>query len=109
MPSGDEIRGVQRATWPGLSAGWDKCDAIIMDQLRPVGDAIVEHLDIADEQQHLDIAAGTGEPGLTVAKLAHRRHEIGTPGTADLRRTGQFTAARFGGQGQARSAEGRKG
>jgi len=26
MPSGDEIRDVQRATWAGLSAGWEKWD-----------------------------------------------------------------------------------
>jgi SAM-dependent methyltransferase len=41
-----------------------------MDQLGPVGDAIVEALAIAEDQQHLDIASGTGEPGLTVARLA---------------------------------------
>ena len=76
MPSGDEIRDVQRATWAGLSAGWEKWDSVIMDQLSPVGTAIVKRLDIADDQQHLDIAAGTGEPGLTVAKLAPRGHNL---------------------------------
>jgi hypothetical protein len=35
MPSGDEIRDVQRATWAGLSAGWEKWDSVIMDQLGP--------------------------------------------------------------------------
>src|SRR5438874_10267711 len=70
MPSGDEIRDGQRATWAGLSAGWEKWDAIIMDQLGPVGAAIIAGLDIAEDQHHLDIASGTGEPGLTLAKLA---------------------------------------
>jgi len=70
MPSADEIRAAQRATWAGLSTGWEKWDAVIMDQLGPVGDAIIERLDIRDDQQHLDIASGTGEPGLTIAKLA---------------------------------------
>jgi SAM-dependent methyltransferase len=70
MPGGDEIRDVQRATWAGLSAGWEKWDSVIMDQLGPVSTAIVERLGIAGDQQHLDIAAGTGEPGLTVARLA---------------------------------------
>jgi SAM-dependent methyltransferase len=69
MPSADEIRDGQRAAWAGLSAGWDKWDSIIMDQLGPVGAAIVEHLDIGDDHQHLDIAAGTGEPGLSIARL----------------------------------------
>jgi SAM-dependent methyltransferase len=70
MASADEIRDVQRATWAGLSASWEKWDSIIMDQLGPVGSAIIEHLHIAEDQQHLDIAAGTGEPGLSIAKLA---------------------------------------
>jgi len=70
MPKAGEVRDVQRATWAGLSASWEKWDSVIMDQLGPVGAAMVDHLDIAEDQQHLDVAAGTGEPGLTVARLA---------------------------------------
>lgn len=72
MPTDDEIRDAQRATWAGLAAGWDRWDAVIMEQLRPVGTALAERLDIAVDQQHLDIASGTGEPGLTIAGLAPR-------------------------------------
>jgi hypothetical protein len=57
MPGRDEIRDVQRATWAGLSAGWEKWDPVIMDQLGPVGTAIIGLLGIADDRQHLDIAA----------------------------------------------------
>jgi SAM-dependent methyltransferase len=70
MASADEIRDGQRATWAGLSASWEKWDTIIMDQLGPVGAAIIEGLDIAEDQQHLDVASGTGEPGLSIARLA---------------------------------------
>jgi ubiquinone/menaquinone biosynthesis C-methylase UbiE len=76
MPNGDQIRDGQRAAWARLSASWDKWDSIIMDQLRPVGTAIIEALDIADDQRHLDIASGTGEPGLTVAELAPNGHVV---------------------------------
>lgn len=69
MPSADEIRDAQRATWAGLSASWEKWDAIIMDQLGPVGAAMIERLDLADGHHHLDIAAGTGEPGVSIARL----------------------------------------
>ena len=69
MPGPDEIRDAQRAAWAGLSAGWEKWDAVIVDQLGPVGAAIIESLGIADGQQHLDIASGTGEPGLRIARL----------------------------------------
>jgi SAM-dependent methyltransferase len=76
MSSGDEIRDAQRAAWAGLSASWEKWDLVIMDQLRPVSTAMIDRLDIADDQQHLDIAAGTGEPGLTIAELAPRGHIV---------------------------------
>jgi SAM-dependent methyltransferase len=69
-PSADEIRDAQRTTWAGLSAGWEKWDAVIMDQLAPVSRAIIEGLDVDEHQQHLDIAAGTGEPGLSIARLS---------------------------------------
>ena len=75
-PTGDEIRDAQRATWSGLSASWEKWDAVIMDQLRPVGTAMIESLDVAEDQRHLDVAAGTGEPGLTLARLAPRGHVV---------------------------------
>jgi SAM-dependent methyltransferase len=76
MPGGDEIRDAQRAAWAGLSAGWEKWDAVIMDQLGPVGAAMIERLGIAVDQRHLDVAAGTGEPGLTVARLAPEGHVV---------------------------------
>jgi SAM-dependent methyltransferase len=84
MPGGDEIRDVQRATWAGLPAGWEKWDSVIMDQLGPGGTAIIERLDIADDQQHLDIAAGTGEPGLTIARFAPRGHVVPTDLAAEM-------------------------
>jgi SAM-dependent methyltransferase len=84
MPGGDEIRDVQRVAWAGLSAGWEKWDSVIMDQLGPVGTAMIERLGIAGDQQHLDIAAGTGEPGLTVARLAPGGHVVLTDLAAEM-------------------------
>jgi ubiquinone/menaquinone biosynthesis C-methylase UbiE len=84
MPRGNEIRDAQRAAWAGLSAGWEKWDSVIMDQLGPVSAAMIGRLDIADDQQHLDIAAGTGEPGLTIARLAPRGHVVLTDLSAEM-------------------------
>jgi SAM-dependent methyltransferase len=70
MSKSDEIRDGQRSAWAGLSAGWEKWDAVIMDQLGPVSAAMIDRLGIAADQVHLDIASGTGEPGLTIATLA---------------------------------------
>ena len=79
MPSADEVRDGQRVTWAGLSAGWEKWDSVIMDQLGPVGAAMIEHLEIAEGHQHLDIAAGTGEPGLSIAKVAPKGRPPANP------------------------------
>jgi SAM-dependent methyltransferase len=84
MSRGDQIRDGQRETWAGLSAGWEKWDSIIMDQLGPVGTAMIDRLAVADDQQHLDIASGTGEPGLTVARLAPRGHVVLTDLAAEM-------------------------
>lgn len=65
-----------------------------MDQLSPVGTAIIERLDIADDQQHLDIAAGTGEPGLTVVKLAPRGHVVLTDLAAEMLDIGLYATER---------------
>jgi SAM-dependent methyltransferase len=59
-------------------------DSVIMDQLGPVGTAMIGRLGIAGDQQHLDIAAGTGEPGLTVARLAPRGHVVLTDLAAEM-------------------------
>lgn len=67
MPSADEIRDGQRAAWAGLSGGWEKWDAVIMDQLAPVGAAMIASLDLAKDHRYLDIASGTGELGLSIA------------------------------------------
>ena len=59
----------------GLGSLWagEKWDSVIMDQLGPVGAAMIERLDIASDHRHLDIAAGTGEPGLSIARLTPER------------------------------------
>jgi SAM-dependent methyltransferase len=84
MPSADAIRDAQRARWAGLSAGWEKWDAIITDQLGPVGAAMIERLGIAEDQHHLDIAAGTGEPGLSIAKRAPKGRVVLTDLAAEM-------------------------
>ncbi|MCU1687646.1 MAG: methyltransferase type 11 [Amycolatopsis sp.] len=84
MPSPDEIRDSQRATWAGLAAGWEKWDSVIMDQLGPVGAAIIEGLDIVEDHQHLDIASGTGEPGLSIARLLPKGRVVLTDLVAEM-------------------------
>ena len=84
MSSADEIRDAQRHQWAGLSAGWEKWDSVIMQQLGPVGAAIIDGLAIGADHQHLDIASGTGEPGLSIADLAPKGHVVLTDLVAEM-------------------------
>jgi len=84
MTSADEIREVQRARWATLSASWEKWDSIIMAQLAPIGAAIIERLNLAEDHQHLDIAAGTGEPGLSIARLLPKGRVVLTDLAAEM-------------------------
>lgn len=62
-----EIRDQQRATWDRFSPGWKKWDAFTMRLLQPMGEAIIAALRLQPTDAVLDIATGTGEPGLTIA------------------------------------------
>jgi len=72
----DEIRTQQRETWDRFSPGWQKWDELVMDMLRPVGEMIVARIEPREDASHLDVAAGTGEPGLTIAALAPKGHVV---------------------------------
>ncbi|CAN7490161.1 class I SAM-dependent methyltransferase [Pararhizobium sp. LjRoot238] len=65
----DEIREQQRDTWDRFSAGWKKWDALVLGWLAPFGDAMLRHANLRKNSHVLDVAAGTGEPGLTAAEM----------------------------------------
>jgi ubiquinone/menaquinone biosynthesis C-methylase UbiE len=62
-----EIREQQKASWNKFSPGWKKWDDLFMDFLKPMGDEIIRKIAPKDGELILDIAGGTGEPGLTIA------------------------------------------
>ena len=64
-----DIREQQKASWNKFSSGWKKWDDTTMDFLKPMGDEIIRLIQPKDGEQILDIAAGTGEPGLTIASM----------------------------------------
>ncbi|HMK05000.1 MAG TPA: class I SAM-dependent methyltransferase, partial [Ferruginibacter sp.] len=63
----EQVVDQQKDSWNNSSAGWKKWDDLTMDFLKPTGDMIIELVDPKDGDIILDIAAGTGEPGLTIA------------------------------------------
>jgi ubiquinone/menaquinone biosynthesis C-methylase UbiE len=65
----EQIREQQKATWNKFSPGWRKWDDFTMQWLKPMGDEIIRSLKLKDTDTVLDVAAGTGEPGLTIAGI----------------------------------------
>lgn len=63
------IRDNQKEAWNKIAPGWKKWDNLTMDFLKPMGDEIIRLLDPKDNELILDIGAGTGEPGLTIATM----------------------------------------
>jgi len=63
----EQIREQQKETWNKFSPGWKKWDDLFMDFLGPMGSEIIRLLNPKDKDAVLDVAAGTGEPGLTIA------------------------------------------
>ncbi|MFX1706363.1 class I SAM-dependent methyltransferase [Chitinophaga sp. CC14] len=70
----EQIRDQQKDAWNKFSPGWKKWDELTMDFLQPMGDEIIRALHLKENDVVLDVAAGTGEPGLTIAsKLKNGR------------------------------------
>ena len=65
----EQIREQQKESWNKFSPGWKKWDDMTMEFLRPMGEEIIRLIAPKDGELILDIAAGTGEPGLTIATM----------------------------------------
>lgn len=92
----EQIREQQKQLWNNVSPGWKKWDQFIMQFLRPMGDAIIERLEIEEDDIVLDAAAGTGEPGLTIAAIAKKGKVIGTDLSDEMLQIAEANAATKG-------------
>ncbi len=74
----ETIRDQQKETWNKFSGGWKKWNEFTMDFLKPMGDAIIQALDIQSNDVVLDIASGTGEPAFTIAEMVNQGEVFAT-------------------------------
>ncbi|MBK8311422.1 MAG: class I SAM-dependent methyltransferase [Chitinophagaceae bacterium] len=65
----EQIRLQQKESWNKFSAGWKKWDELTMSFLKPMGQKIIEFIKPEGSKTILDIASGTGEPGLSIATM----------------------------------------
>ena len=74
----EKIREVQKEAWNKSSAGWKKWDEMMMTLLKPVTAEIIHMLRLRDDDMVMDVATGTGEPGLTIASMLKQGKVTGT-------------------------------
>lgn len=96
VPSLDQIRDQQQATWDRFSAGWKKWDAHVLPWLAPVGAALLEAAHLRPDAHVLDVASGTGEPGLSAAARCPQGRVVVTDLAEGMLRVAAENAARRG-------------
>src|SRR6187551_1741586 len=92
----EQIREQQKASWNKFSPGWKKWDDLMMDFLQPMGNEIIKSLHLKSDDTVLDIAAGTGEPGLTIATLVKNGKVVITDLAEDMLEIARENAAHRG-------------
>ncbi|MDP1810163.1 MAG: class I SAM-dependent methyltransferase [Sediminibacterium sp.] len=92
----EQIRQQQKESWNKFSAGWKKWDDLTMDFLQPMGNEIIRLLNPKNDEVVLDVAAGTGEPGLTIASMLNGGKVIITDLAEDMLEIAREHAARRG-------------
>ena len=63
----EQVKDQQQATWNKFAAGWKKWDDLVLPWLGGVGDALLDSAKLKPTSHVLDVASGTGEPGLSAA------------------------------------------
>ena len=72
-----EILEQQRKLWDQAAPGWKKWDGFTMEFLNPIGEKILDAALLKDGYYVLDVATGTGSPGLNAAKRIPKGKVIG--------------------------------
>jgi ubiquinone/menaquinone biosynthesis C-methylase UbiE len=69
VSSEDEIRHYARMEWGAAAPGWKKYGKDMLRWMAPVSDQLIRSTGITSGQTVLDVATGTGQPALTIAKI----------------------------------------
>lgn len=103
--SAERIIDQQRSTWDEFSTSWRKWDAEVLGWHAPFGDAVIQEACLRPDSAVLDVAAGTGEPGLTAAALVPRGSVVLLDLSEGMLRVASEKAAALG-MGNVRTAVG---
>ncbi len=71
-----EVRQRQRVEWQAAAPGWKKWEKEMLEMLQPISDILIESAGITSGYSVLDVATGSGEPALTIAKIIGPRGKV---------------------------------
>lgn len=77
MAKGSVIRSIDKEGWNRVAAGWERWDEEVQRWLGPVSKAMLKAVSLKTGDVVLDVAAGSGEPGLTAASLVDGGRAVG--------------------------------
>lgn len=91
-----QVRDQQQATWNKFSAGWKKWDDLVLSWIAPVAEAMLDSARLTPSSHVLDVASGTGEPGLSAAGRVPRGKVTITDLAEKMLRVAEESALRRG-------------
>src|SRR5712692_10815276 len=94
MNGGATIGNDRREEWDSTAKGWRKWDPVIMGWLQPVGEKMLDWARLEEISVVLDVATGSGEPGLSAAKRSWRGAVIGLDISEEMLKTAKEKAAK---------------
>jgi ubiquinone/menaquinone biosynthesis C-methylase UbiE len=74
--SEDEIRQHARMEWNAVAPGWKKYGKDMLKWMAPTSDQLIRSTGISSGQTVLDVATGTGQPALTIAKIVGENGKV---------------------------------
>jgi ubiquinone/menaquinone biosynthesis C-methylase UbiE len=92
----EQIRDQQQETWDRFSPGWKKWDDLVLSWIAPVRKALIDAARLRPSSQVLDVASGTGEPGLEAAAISTEGKVTITDLAPKMLRVAEEKAARRG-------------
>jgi len=84
MSNSRDIEEQQTKIWNSAAPGWKRWDDFQNRQSEPVSEALLQAVHLKEGHEVLELACGTGEPGIPAAKRIGKGHVIGTDVAEDM-------------------------
>jgi len=72
----DEVRQKSLVEWKAVAPGWKAWEDQVLTRLKRVSDQLIQSTGISPGQSVIDVATGTGEPALTIAKVVGNNGKV---------------------------------